>query len=245
MGSPFHSGAAGGAILEQTVYDFGRISSALQQAKAEKSLTQARLAEDKFRFLYGTGLLYLACARVRTLIQSDQQLMSWAQINLKETARYTRTGQRSVIDNSLVQTEVDKLQLEMDQLQKYQQSLGEQMKFYGVTCGCKGLDDSWSFLVPTALRVEEPSLLIAKAQMESSQAGYESAKSAQLPTIKVMGSVGDMNDARLVDKQGLFGGSRRCLSDLELELRMQDASKHTKFKLDTKSENLKAAELDS
>lgn len=206
MGSPFRSGAAGGVVVTQTVYDFGRIESALKEVKAERSLVQARLAEDKMRYLESAAQVYLACARARSLQENDEELMKWAKINLKETARFTRTGQRSVIDNSLVQTEVNELRLELDDLGKFQQSLTEQMKLYGANSGCKTLSDSWDSQVPEALRVDDPRLLLAKAQMETAHAGFEDAKSRQLPTINVMGSAGGMEKSRLVPEQDYAAG---------------------------------------
>jgi outer membrane protein len=242
MGSPFRSGLAGGVVLQQTVYDFGRIQSLLEHAKAERSLVRARLSEDKFRFLLSLGQLYLECAHARSLQLSDVELMGWAKINLKETARFTKTGQRSVIDNSLVQTEVNGLQLELDQLHRYEQSLSEQMKLYGASAGCKGLGDSWQVHIPDDLRVEAPSLLIAKAQIELAQASYHEAKAAQLPTLNVMGSVGDMEKTRLVDKENYAAGSGLVFPIWNGE----DSRREEAYKAqaDYQSENLKAAQLE-
>jgi len=243
MGSPFRSGLAGGIVVNQTVYDFGRIQSFLERAKAEKSLNLARLAEDKFRFLSTAGRLYLTCARVRSLQQHDTELMSWAKINLKETARFTKTGQRSIVDNSLVQTEVNSLNLELEQLHKFEDSLNGQMKMYGSKGGCQSLSGAWKIQVPEALQVEEPSLLLAKAQIELSQSSYEEAKASQLPKLNVMASSGGMDDARLVDQQNYSAGIGLVFP---IWNGGEDARRERAYKSQTEyqGENLKAAQLE-
>jgi outer membrane protein len=243
MGSPFRSGLAGGVVLQQTLYDFGRIQSLLEHAKAERSLARARLADDKFRFLSTIGQLYLTCARTRSLQREDVDLMSWAQINLKETARFTKTGQRSIVDNSLVQTEVNSLQLELDQLHKFEQSLNEQMKLYGSNGDCKSLSESWEVKIPDALQVEEPSLLLAKAQIELAQSSYQEAKASQLPTVNVMGSAGGMEKTRLVDGQDYSAGIGLTFP---IWNGGEDARREEAYKTqaDYQSENLKAAQLE-
>ena len=243
MGSPFRVGAAAGVVVEQTIYDFGRIESAMAHAKAHKSLSQARLAEEKFRFLLSVGQTYLECARAKSLQQTDEELMGWAKVNLRETARFTQTGQRSVIDNSLVQTEVNALALELGQLRKLEQSTEAQMRLYGVAAGCKGLGDSLKFEVSTSLQIEDPGTLLAKARIEAAQASAQQAKAAQLPTIDAMGAIGAMEDARLVDRQNFSAGVRLAFPVWNGG---EDAKREQAFKslADFQAENLKAAQLE-
>jgi outer membrane protein TolC len=242
MGSPFRTGPAGGVVVEQTIYDFGRIQSALELAKADKSLSQARLAADKFQFLFSIGQLYLSCARSRTLQQTDEQLMNWARVNLKETGHFTRTGQESIVENSLVRTEVAVLVLELDQLRKYQESLNGQMKLFGGQ-GCRLLGDSWQASLPDSLRVEEPSVLLAKAQTEISHANYQAARAAQRPSLQLMGSLGDMENSRLVEKQDYGAGVGLVFPVWNGG---EDAKREKAYKLQTdyQTENLKAAQLE-
>jgi outer membrane protein len=243
MGSPFRSGLAGGVVVEQTLYDFGRIQSAVARARVDKSTRRAQLAADKFQFLTSVGQIYLACAQVRSMRHNDEDLMRWAQINLKETARFTKTGQRSIVDNALVQTEVNTLNLELDQLQKYEQSLNAQMQIYGVKADCRRLSGSLQTQVPSELKVQEPSVLVAEAEIEVAQASYEAARSAQLPKLNAMGSFGDMDRARLVDKQNYAAG-------VGLEFPIwnggEDAKREHAYKTqaDYQRENLKAAQLE-
>jgi outer membrane protein TolC len=201
MGSPYRAGLAGGVIVEQTVYDFGRINSVLEAAKADKSLNEARLASEKLRFLTELGGLYLSCARTKSLLEENEHMMFWAKLILRETGRFTKTGQRSIIDNSLVKSKLNDLELQEAELKRLQASLIYQMKIYAEPSGCAALQTATVNQVPENLKVEEPSMLLAKAQVEVSRAGVENAKSAQLPTLNVMGSAGGMDHARLVDQQ--------------------------------------------
>ncbi len=245
MASPFRSGLAGGLVVQQTVYDFGRIQSVLERAKATRSLNEARLAQEKLQYLGLVARLYLTCARTRSLQRNDEELMSWAKLNLDETARFTKTGQRSIVDNSLVQTEVNGLKLELDQLRKYQASLTDQMKLYGGTKDCKALSDSWQFTVPESLQVDDPSLLLAKAQIEIAHASYQEAKTNQLPTIKVMGSVGEMETVRLVDNRDNYYALGVGIS-FPIWNGGEDAKRAEAYKSQTdyQTENLKAAQLE-
>lgn len=206
MGSPFRSGLAGGVIVQQTIYDFGRISSALESAKAGKSLNEAKLAEEKFRYLSSLGGLYLGCARARSLLDKTERMMGWAELILKETLRFTKTGQRSIIDNALVKSKVNDLILQQKEYKKIEASYTEQMKHFAGIDRCDRLSQTLSTVMPQDLMVEEPSILLAKAQVEISDAGRKSAEASELPTLDVMGSAGYMNQARLVEKQDYAAG---------------------------------------
>jgi outer membrane protein TolC len=243
MGSPFRSGLAGGVVVEQTIYDFGRIQSAIAGSKADMSLRRSRLAENKYHFLTSVGQIYLACSRARLLQETAGELMSWAEINLKETAKFTRTGQRSIVDNSLVQAEVNALKLELDQLDRYQTSLTEQMALYGASAGCKDLAQAWQLQVGNELKVEEPSLLLAQAELEMSKASLESSKAAQLPTLKVMGSLGSMEQSRVVQVQDYSAGVGLVFP---IWNGGEDARKEQAWKsqAEYQKENLQAAQLE-
>lgn len=243
MGSAFRAGPAGGVIVQQTVYDFGRISSLLESAKAEKSLNEAKLAEEKWRYLSSVGELYLNCARARSLLEQNDRMMFWAKLILKESTRFTKTGQRSVIDNSLVVSKVNDLSLQQDELKKLQSSMIEQMKLYGEISGCTPLAKATSARVADDLTVEEPSVLLAKAQIELSQANLNNAKASQLPTLDVMGSAGYMDHARLVDRQD-YSASVGLI--FPIWNGGEDAHREQAFKsqVDYQSDILKATQVD-
>lgn len=206
MGSPFRSGMAGGVIVQQTVYDFGRISSALESAKAGKSYNEAKLAEEKLRYLTSLGELYLGCARARSLLDKTERMMGWANLILKETLRFTKTGQRSIIDNALVKSKMNDLVLQQKEYRKVEASYTEQMKHFAHIDRCDRLSQTLSTSMPGELMVEEPTILLAKAQVEVSEAGRKGAEADQLPTLDVMGSAGYMNEARLVEKKDYSAG---------------------------------------
>ena len=202
MGSAYRSGWAAGVIVDQTVYDFGRISSVLEGVKAEKGLQEARLASEKVKFLSLLGRLYLSCARARTVQNQNTRLMSWLEMILKESSQFTKTGQRSVIDNALVKMEMNELTVEQNELKKFQASLADEMKLYLSSAnGCQSLSTLWKEPIPQDLTVEPPHLLLAKAEKKSSESLLEGAKSNQLPSINLVGSLGEMEDVRLVKKE--------------------------------------------
>lgn len=138
MGSPFRQGNAAGIVADEIVYDFGRIQSAMGQAKAQRSLNEAKLAQEKLTFLGSLGGIYLTCARVRSLQSLNEQLINWARLILKETSRFEKTGQRSIVDSSLVKSEVMELELQSEELKKLEVTLIEQMRVYarGRDAGC-------------------------------------------------------------------------------------------------------------
>ena len=202
MGSPYRSGWAAGVVAEQTVYDFGRISAVLDKVKAENALHEARLANDKVKFLNHLGRIYLSCAKARTLQNQNTRLMNWLEMILKESAQFTKTGQRSVIDNALVKMEMNELIIEQNELKKFQTSLTEEMKLYLSSAGdCQTLSTLWKTPLPVELTVEAPPLLLAKAEKKSAESLLESAKANQLPTLSLVGSLGEMEDVRLVKKE--------------------------------------------
>jgi outer membrane protein TolC len=206
MGSPYRSGFAGGIEVEQTIYDFGRIQSALEQAKAANALEESRAVREKFRFLESLSKAYVACARTRSLQERIEQLLRWAEINLKETEKYAKTGQHSIIDSSLVRTEVASLKLDLERAQELEQSLLAQMRNYGEIAQCQPLSQAWQAEFPKELQVEDPGVLLAKAEIEAAKASVDAAQSAQRPVLSVMGSAGEMQKARLVKKQDYAAG---------------------------------------
>ena len=206
MSSPFRSGFSAGLVIEQMLYDFGRVASALQGARAEKSLREARLAEEKFRFLIRAGQVYVDCSTAKSMRELSADLLTWAHIIQKEAAHFTRTGQRSIIDNSLIQTEVDSLQIELEQLEQLQQSQLEQMKLFGREDRCQVLSTAKQVLIAPQLQVDEPNVLLAQAQTEAASAAAASARADQLPKLKAMGSVGYMEKTRLVERKDYAAG---------------------------------------
>ena len=201
MGSPFRSGAAAGIVVEQRIYDFGRIRSILEGAKAEARLSEAKIDAEKLNFMSRLVRLYLTCAQAFSMKRQNDRLMSWAELNLKETQRLTKTGQRSIIDNSLVQAEINDLKLQQAELEQMQRSFNEQMAFYAPNVECGPLSQTWQMSISDDLKVEPPQVLLAKAQRDLSQARFEQEKSEQRPIIKAVGSAGWMEDERLVSSQ--------------------------------------------
>jgi outer membrane protein TolC len=143
---------------------------------------------------------------VKSWQSHDRDLLSWAEINFKETARFTKTGQRSIIDNALAKTEVENLKLELTTLAKWEESLRAQMKLFGVEADCKHLSASWQVGVPENLRVHDPAMLMAKGLGGVAEAAVREARAAQLPLLKAMGSVGAMERTRLVSEQNYSAG---------------------------------------
>ena len=201
MGSPFRSGGAAGIVVEQRIYDFGRIRSILEGAKAEARLSDAKIDEEKLNFMSRLVRLYLTCAQAFSMKRQNDRLMSWAELNLKETKRLTKTGQRSIIDNSLVQAEINDLKLQQAELEQMQRSFNEQMAFYAPNVECGPLSQTWQMSISDDLKVEPPQVLLAKAQRDLSQARFEQERSEQRPIIKAVGSAGWMEDERLVSSQ--------------------------------------------
>jgi outer membrane protein TolC len=201
MGSPFRSGGAAGVIVEQRIYDFGRVRAALEQAKAESQLFEAKIEEEKLGFISRLVRLYLTCAQAYSVRRQNDRLMNWAELNLKETERLTKTGQRSIIDNSLVRAEINDLKLQQAELEKRQRSFNEQMAFYAPKAECSPLSQNWGISISDDLKIEPPQVLLRKAQRDLSQAKMAQERSAQRPFINAVGSAGWMEDTRLVSSQ--------------------------------------------
>ena len=208
VGSAYRKGMAGGIVWDQLIYDFGRTSALLKKYKASNQLEEATLARDKYLFIIKMASLFLNCAKSEALQQSHQRLLRLVQLIYNETTKMTHTGQKSIVDQSLTQNDLDELKREIEDQKLEKQQILDEMFIYAQTENfqCTRLNSYASFGSLKQFQVQSPQVLLAKAQADIFQAQAQEYKSNQRPTINAVGSYGAMEDSRVVPKENYSAG---------------------------------------
>ena len=95
-------GEGGAATLRQTIWDFGRTSSAVKAATAERDFQNTTTSLNQSDIDLQVLNVYLTCSFLKTAIKDAEFTANQAKLIASETNNYVRSGQRSVIEKYLV-----------------------------------------------------------------------------------------------------------------------------------------------
>jgi outer membrane protein TolC len=205
MGSPYRSGWGYGVVATQTLFDFGRtsrsVTAANKDVEAEKSQTEITRNE----VAKVTLDTYLQCATSLSLQKNWFEIKKLLVIINKEINGYVKTGQRSIVETLLARTQLDEANRATDSLES---RIGILRKRLAVITGLK----EESILCPYVADVNDkvfqsfkaesnPYLHRALLQKDAADSRIAEAKAGYFPRLIAMGSLGDTEDIRFVDKQ--------------------------------------------
>jgi outer membrane protein TolC len=204
MGSPFRSGPAYGLVLKQIIWDFGRTLNAVAAAKGETETRKAETEVSRYQVELSAMRAYLECSRARSLKDTWHELREESELIAKEIGRFVKTGQRSVVERYLVDAQTEEaVTAEVSFAEQYQAAT----KLLGVLAGVHELGCSeLPANAPSQAAIPEthagnPSVKRASLDLETAKARLDQARAGHLPQIVGVASVGDVDQARLVEKQ--------------------------------------------
>jgi outer membrane protein len=207
MGSPYRSGYAYGVVGTGTILDFGKtaraVESASKQTEAQKQETQI----TRLQAMHDALLIYFECSRARTLSEEWSEIANQAKIVGGEISKYVRTGQKSIVENLLVDSQNEEALRSVDDFrQRYQTTKQRLSILTGLSIShleCPSLNSKKLELFKTDLQASDRNILIKRAEKEVdfSKAKLSQAKSGYLPKIVGIASYGQLEDARLVNAQ--------------------------------------------
>jgi outer membrane protein len=210
MGSAFRSGPAVGMVGNLTLFDWGR-SFSVQTAKSALKAVQeetevARYSVDQTALQY-----YLEASRFQGQRDSYKQIAGYVKDVAAQVDMFVKTGQRSVVDRLLVQDQTTDAEMTAAAFdQRYQVALKRLALAIGMgadrmTCADPSALSDQSLGLSVAATVS-PLVTQAAAQAEAAHSAISIASAQNMPKVNATASVGDMDEARLVNKRDYSGG---------------------------------------
>jgi outer membrane protein TolC len=203
MGSPYRSGLAGGIVVQQQIYDFGRTEAAVDAASQDVATKKERTRLEAQAVRLTALRQFYRCVRLRSEVALFRDLVDKTASVTKEVKGFVRTGQRSIVDRYLAQSQLEEAKTEEAVARA---RLGEAEGALGLVigqkepAGCPALDGGEVSWTPTEAPEANPLVAEAQAELGAVRARLDAVKARYMPKLDVLGSVGVMERARLVSK---------------------------------------------
>lgn len=206
MGSPFRSGLAYGLTAKETL-DFGRTRTAIEVADKELKSTQSDTAVEKWKVAKDVIQLYYACSQTQSLATLWTQVEKDSSTVQKEISGFIRSGQYSIADGMLVKVQTEEASRKRATYEQEVKLVRNQLAEYAgvppeqIVCLPLNVDMD-PHAVASSVSVSERNVFVeqAKAQKEIATSKVSEARSGYMPELMFVGSVGQMDQARLVEK---------------------------------------------
>ena len=203
MGSPYRSGLAGGFVVQQQVYDFGRtdanIDVAQRDVEARRQRTYFEAEQARAKALH----IYANCIQLKAQSEFFKGLVDETITVAKEVEGYVQTGQRTIVDRYLSQAQVEEAKTSQAvaeaQLGESEKALALAIGLTGSRPNCPNMNQEATWTLPSSLE-EIPYVATAVADLKTEEARREVIRSSYMPKINLVGSLGVMERARLVAK---------------------------------------------
>lgn len=202
IGSPFRKGAAGGAVAEQIIFDFGRTYFNVEAAKHEAESSHQTTRVTAYQVKQLTLQIYYECTKFRTLRDVWAGLSKKSAVITKEAQHFVNTGQVSIVDRYLSRAETEEALTAKaffgEQMERATRELAILMGVPSNTFTCPRTPNALTpSLDPNTPMNQSPFLWRAAAEANAAQARVMKEKSGLMPKIVAMSSVGDVEDTHL------------------------------------------------
>jgi outer membrane protein TolC len=208
LGSPFRSGFGAGVVFTETLYDFGRTSNQVESLEHQAESRKQDTELTRYRVNQETIEAFFNCSLNRSQKETWKQLEHSADVVEHEVNQFVQTGQRSIVDRYLAETQKEEARTAVADYQTREEISKKRLAIImGIPMG---LPSSESFNCPllpnqdgfglTAPPATNPLIARAEADLKSVQSELAGAKSENLPNLVGMGSAGYLQDQRLVNR---------------------------------------------
>lgn len=235
-GSPLVWSSFTTLFVDWPVYDFGRTSSRVAVAQAERTRQQAHVLATTFQQQVGTANAYLA-------LLSSQQIRRVEEANVQRqtalrqvTLARTRTGLQPGVDSALAEADMAKAQLQL--LNARQREAAGQLRLAELT-GLK--PDGFTVQAPATFQNppadllltaeafnNHPALLLQQANLEHGIRQAEALRRSHLPAFRLIGAgfmrgtgVGDGEYNEITYNQNIGAGLRPRVFDVMIGMAMR------------------------
>ncbi|MGZ3805575.1 MAG: TolC family protein [Pseudobdellovibrionaceae bacterium] len=204
-------GVGGALILKQIIWDFGRTSQAVRSARLEMELTKMQAALSKMNVYQDILNTYLECAFLKTQIENSQLVAQKVKILAEETDKFVRSGQRSIIERYLVDSEekADETRVAefSERLKATEQRLNLLLSRPQVEVHCHKLSEvEGDIAYMDSHSPASPLLEIQKLKIEAAESHVSEARSDQYPEIFGMATAGVFDNEHLKNRTNYAAG---------------------------------------
>lgn len=234
-------GTGGGLVLKQDIWDFGRTSNAVQTAKEQRGLQQKQYSVLKIDVDVAILRTYLNCAFLRAQVENSRFMADQANLLAKETDRFVRSGQRSIVERYLVDAEAKEAET---RIAEYSERVAVTERRLAIELGrsanehvaCDELTAISSALESLEQKAgKSPLLDVQTSRIHIAQSRLDQARSESRPVIYGMATGGYFDNDHLKDrliytagvgiKLPLFEGFRidSAVRQNEAELKAEEA----------------------
>jgi len=203
-------GAGGALILKQDIWDFGRTEGNVHEAKAQREIAHKQIAvtrQDVDRELLHT---YIDCAYLKEQVADSREIAQLTHLISRETDRFVRSGQRSVIERYLVDAEA---QAADTRIAEFSDRVTVIEKRLGIEAGApSALHCGDLKSIDTELRTIEmdhgatPLLEIEKKRVAYAEARLDRAKADHMPQIVALATGGYFDNVQTRDRMNYAAG---------------------------------------
>jgi outer membrane protein TolC len=205
VGSAYRSGLAGGLVLRQNLWDFGRTSAGVEAAREERDASRDVVAVARFDLEREAMTVYYDCGRYRSQLESWRETEEEARAVEKEISHFVRTGQRSEVDRYLAAAQTEEA---AQAVAGFEARLRVTSRRLALMVGmpeeaviCPRLPVRGKSIGPVAGTGASPLVARARKEIEAARSRLSQARAGHLPRLVGIASVGDMQNARLVPEQ--------------------------------------------
>jgi outer membrane protein len=200
MASPYRKGPAAGLLLEQNLYDFGRTSSSVAIAEKNVDLTKTESKISEIQIAMAASEIFYTCAKDFTLAADYRQLLSEAKDVEKEVKQFVRTGQKSIVEGYLSESQAEEVLTLSADFEK--RALLDRSRLSTLTgkkmdlISCPELTDTLFEEVANNVRANQESVYLAraKADVEVSSSEINRARKDYYPKLVGVASIGYLDD---------------------------------------------------
>ncbi len=205
MGSSYRSGPGYGLVARQNIWDFGRTSNGLAAARGEANLRKEDTQVTLYQVKQAAVRAFVDCSRFKTLMALWLDLSKESQLVAKEVRRYVKTGQRSLVELSLVESQTEEALTAAADFSERMKAAVRRISILTAVpderIACAPLKAEELVSPDAGNPASSPVVTRAAADVEVAQARARQAKAGHWPRLIGVASVGDDAKARLVNKQ--------------------------------------------
>jgi outer membrane protein TolC len=203
-------GAGAGLVLKQDVWDFGRTQGAVHQAEAERDLSVRETALIRLDVDREVLQTYLQCSYLKAEVKDAHEVANLAHLLSRETDRFVRSGQRSIIERYLVDAEAKAADTRIAEMDARVQVIEKRL---AVEAGasqalhCQNLSDlekDWRKLESGSGPV--PGVEAQKTRIAVAESRLDRAKAEEHPEILALASGGYFDNRATRDRMNYAAG---------------------------------------
>lgn len=205
MNSPYRSGWAYGLSAQQNILSFGRTENAI---KIKESLAAAKVSEVeivKLQVEIKAVSLFYQCSLNRTLKSAWAEIHREAQLIENETSKFVATGQRTVTEKLLAQSQSEEA---LTHESSFESRYLESQRRLSILSGtnempsCSPLpQEAPKHALALKTAPSNPFVEQARALLHSADSEVQMARAEQHPLLNAVASFGQLESSRVVQPQ--------------------------------------------